>query len=361
MSAMSLSAMHRRLTTFVITLAWGLALPMSTLAAPAPVTVSVTPFPNNAAAPLLDFVTAGELVAFDLSLSNGGSTTTGVTFSGSAATAAPGAQSATYEGTLVTGGSAAGQAVCSDPEVSAVFSCSVGNLAGGATLHLRVIYRTPAMTPQTLPAVLTFSVAGTGNGAALPDGGNSRGDTFSGSAQVELVPLFRNGLTERGAAEYVQATGGAVIETASPITGADNPAWTKVTLHDFGAAAPFGTYGFLKEHDAGTAFPCPVSFCFGQASELDIFGGDPLPEPMMVELRLDNAKASVATPKKVTIYHVLDDGSYEKPFDTPCSFDEETGLPTVLPCGVSRTAASDDKNDYVFVFWLDENGYTRGG
>ncbi len=348
----SSSSLRRRLLAALTAGAWTLAVPFAALATPASVAFSITPYPNNADTLGPAFVTAGELAAFDIALQN----TSGSTFTSVNLTSTTSLAGTTYLGTIVTGGSAAGQVTCA-PATAAAFSCSLGNLAKGATLTLRVVYDTPDLPNQ----LLTFAVTGEGSGASTSDPGNSRGDTFTGSATIQLAPLFLDGAAQRGAAEYIPSNMGAVIETAGRITSATNPAWTRVTVAAPGADAPSGTFGYVKEHDAGTAgFGCPVAFCFGQASEIQYLGGNSASTPFKVELRLDNAKASVSTPKKVTIYHVTDSLAVERPFDVTCTFGTN-GYPTNAPCGVSKGTSADDKNDYVFIFWLDQNGYTRGG
>lgn len=346
------SSLRRRLLAALTAAAWTLAVPFAALATPASVAFSVTPYPNNADDLGPAFVTAGELAAFDIALQN----TSGSTFTSVNLTSTTSLPGTIYLGTLVTGGSAAGQVSCA-PATAAAFSCTLGNLAKDATLSLRVIFRTPNLQDQ----LLDFTVTGKGSGASTSDPGNSRGDTFDGTGTVELVPLFLDGADERGAAEYIPSNMGAVIETAGMgTTSATNPAWTKVTVYPPGADAPIGTFGYVKEHAAGTPdFECPANFCFGQASEIQYLGGDEASTPFKVELRLDNAKASVSTPKKVTIYHVPDAGPVERPFDVTCTFVGD--YPTNAPCGVSKATSSDDRTDFVFVFWLDRNGYTRGG
>ena len=329
-------------------------MPFAALATPADVGFSVTPYPDNGDDLGPAFVTAGELAAFDIALkNNSGSTFTSVNLTSTTSLAGT-----TYMGTIVTGGSAADQVSCA-PATAAAFSCSLGNLAKDATLTLRVVFKTPDLAGQ----LLDFIVTGKGSGAPSTDPNNSRGDTFTGTGTIELVPLFLDGADERGAAEYIPSGSGATIETAivDGKTNADNPTWTKITVYAPGADAPIGTFGYLKEHDGDTeGFECPAAFCFGQASEIQYLNGAEATTPFMVELRFDNAKASVSTPKKVTIYHVTDSGAVEKPFDVTCTLGTD-GKPTNAPCGVSRSTSTNDKTDFVFVFWLDQNGYTRGG
>ncbi|MEO8246719.1 MAG: hypothetical protein ABI622_06310 [Chloroflexota bacterium] len=346
------SSLRRRVVAALTAGAWTLAVPFAALATPANVGFTVTPYPHNADNLGPAFVTAGELAAFDIALQN----TSGSTFTSVNLTSETSLPGTTYMGTIVTGGSAAGQVSCA-PASAPAFSCSLGNLVQDATLTLRVVFDTPSLPGQ----LLDFTVTGKGSGASTRDPGNSRGDTFSGTATIELVPLFLNGAGERGAAEFIPSSMGAVIETAGMITSATNPAWTRVTVAAPGADAPTGTFGYLKEHDAGTpGFGCPAgASCFGQASEIQYLGGAEASTPFKVELRLDNAKASVSTPKKVTIYHVTDTLAVERPFDVTCTFAGD--YPTNAPCGVSKATSADDKNDYVFIFWLDRNGYTRGG
>lgn len=353
-------SLRRRLLAALTAGAWALATPFAAVATPASVDFSITPYPNIVDANGPAFITAGELVAFDVSFTNtSGSTFTGVDLSGTTTPAGA------YQYTLVTGGAAANQVACSAAAAGA-FTCSVGNLADGADVSLRVVYRTPAITflPDEPYRDFTLDVLGEGSGAPRTDGDNSRGDTFGGAATVRLVPIFENAITERGAAEYVPTNSGAVIETAGPVTDASNPAWTRVTVRPPGGDAPIGTFGFVKEYADGTpGIPCPAADCIGQAAEIRYLNGEEPTLPIKVEFRLDNAKAEAATPKKVEIFHVLDAGAgVEAIFgDTDqCTLNADK-VATNAPCWVSRATASDDKNDYVFVFWLDRNGFIRGG
>lgn len=329
------------------------------LAAVAPVAVAVAPYPNNAAGTLPAFVTNGELVGFDVTIGNGNSTTTGVTFTGAVSESPSVAADATYIGTFVMGGSAAGQVSCTQ---SGSFSCNVGNLSGGASLALRVVYRAPTLTSTEVGTRLTFTITGQGNGSTPNDkGNNSQGDTFTASASVDVVQLFANDAARRGVAALITDTSAFTRTTDPSGFGPSNPTLTEVRIPAFASQSeiPFGTSLWFTEFTAPGS-ECPAASCFGQTVDLHYFDGQPAPRPFRVTLTQDNVKSVVATPSKWTIYHVLDDGvTVEKPFDVTCSF--VNGLPTNAPCGEKRDKTKADKNDYYAIFWLTENGRIWGG
>lgn len=342
------------------------SLPSAVSAAQSPMTVSVTAYPNNAeptaVPPLPAFVTAGEYAAFDVTIGNPAASSTVTSVSVVGTTNMPAAFV-----DFVVMNDVAGQVDCEWLTSSGTLSCALGNFPAGRSVSIRVIFDTPNTAGQSL----MFSILGSSSGASTNDTpGQSRGDQFEDADSILLVPLFLNSTTERGAAEYIPVGTSAEIRTAGTTTSATNQALTILTIPAIGATtAPYGTYGFLKEWADLTSFPCPSgAVCHGQAVQLTLLEGQPHPSAFKVELRLDNVKADVATPKKWDIYHVLDtDGpdadtlrDVEMPFATTCAFGTD-GIPTNAPCGVSRVAAGDDKNDYIAVFWLTENGYIRGG
>lgn len=329
------------------------ALPQAVGAAPSPMTASVIPYPNNAEGALPAFVTEDEFAAFDITVGNpaGSSAVTGVSV------VAKANMPAAFYG-FVEISDPSNQATCSWTSPS--LSCSLGNFAAGTSVSVRVIFDTPS---EAAGETLTLSLEGVSSGASSSDRpGQSRGDTFKAVGSILLVERFIDGATERGAAEFIPSNLPAVIETAEEITSDENPTWTRAEVPAPGAAAPYGSFGFLKEHDDGTpGFDCPAgASCFGQAIEFKYLDGLAAPGPIRVTVRFDEAKAERSTPKKVTIYHVPTFGAVQRPFDVACVMDEND-LPLVTPCGESRTAASDDRDDFIFVFWLDRNGRIRGG
>lgn len=349
----------RRVPLAIITalaVVWLAALPA--LAAVAPVQVAVTPYPNNAAGTSPAFITNGELVAFDVSVANGTSTTTGVSFTAQVTESPSVAADATYVGTYVTGGSVAAQTTCSQ---SGSLACSVGNIPASGTLTLRAIYRAPTLLATEPNTALTFTITGHGNGATDSDKNNqSQGDTYSSSAVVEVVQLFANDASRRGVAAFINGTAEFTRSTDPSAFGPLNPTITRVRIPAFAAASeiPFGTALWFSEFTAASG-ECPAASCFGQTVDLHYFDGQVAPRPFEVTLTQDNVKSVVSTPAKWTIYHVLDNLSVEQPFDRTCTF--VNGLPTNAPCGVSRDKTQTDKNDYVAVFWLTQNGRIWGG
>jgi hypothetical protein len=333
------------------------ALPQAVGAAQSPMTASVIPYPNNAEntpdGTLPAFVTEDEFAAFDITVGNpaGSSSVTGVSVVATAN------MPAAFYGFVETN-DANNQVSCS--WTSPRLSCSMGNFAAGTSVSMRVIFNTPTgAAGQTL----TLALEGVSSGASSSDRpGQSRGDTFKADGAILLVERFIDGAAERGAAEFIPANLPAIIETADEFTSDANPTWSKAEVPAPGSVRPYGSYGFLKEHDDGTpGFECPAgASCFGQAIEFKYLDGLEAPAPIRVTVRFDEAKAERSTPKKVTIYHVPTFGVVQRPFDLTCVMGEDN-LPLVTPCGESRTAATDDKDDFILVFWLDRNGYTRGG
>lgn len=338
------------------------SFPASVAAAVSPMVATVTPYPDNAEPdalpdPLPAFVTAGEYAAFDITVANPATSSAVTNVSIVGTTNMP----ASFSSFVVTH-DPAGQVDCAWDATDGELACSLGNFAVGVSVSIRVIFDTPDSPGQTL----LFSVLGESAGASSSDApGQSRGDQFGDDAAILLVPLFLNDPVERGAAEFIPVGTAAQIRTAGTTTSPANPALTLVNVAPIpGDRAPFGTYGFLKEHADVTEFPCATGVtCHGQAVELQLLEGASFaPQAFLVEIRLDDVKANVATPKKWVIYHFIDGvATPEQPFDRTCVIDEETGFPTNAPCGVSRVAASDDKNDFIATFWLTENGYIRGG
>ncbi|MEO8510789.1 MAG: hypothetical protein ABI534_06055 [Chloroflexota bacterium] len=328
------------------------------VAAVAPVSVSVTPYPNNASGSDPAFITSGELVGFDVVISNGNSTTSGVSFTGAVGESPNVVANATYVGTYVTGGSVATQTTCSQ---SGSLVCTIGNIPGGGTLTLRAVYQTPTLLTAEEKTQLTFTITGQGSGSTGSDKNNqSQGDTYSASSVVEVVHLFANDGARRGVAAFISGAGAFTRSTDPSGFGPSNPTVTEVKIPAFAAASeiPAGTALWFSEFIAA-ATECPAAACFGQTVDLHYFDGQVAPRPFQVTLTQDNVKSFVASPSKWTIYHVLDNLSVEKPFDRTCAF--VNGLPTNAPCGVSRDKLSADKSDYVAVFWLTQNGRIWGG
>lgn len=349
----------RRVSLAIITalaIVWLAALPA--LAAVAPVQVAVSPYPNNAAGPSPAFITNGELVGFDVSISNGSSTTAGVSLSAAVTESPNVVADATYVGTYITGGSVAAQTTCSQ---SGSLACSVGNIPGGGTLTLRAVYQTPTLLASEPNTALTFTITGQGSGSTASDKNDqSHGDTYSSSAAVEVVHLFANDASRRGVAAFINGTGEFIRSTDPSGFGPLNPTVTQVKIPAFANAGeiPAGTAVWFTEF-TGASGECPAASCFGQTVDLHYFDGQVAPRPFEVTLTQDNVKSAVATPTKWTIYHVLDDLTIETPFDRTCTF--VNGVPTNAPCGVSRDKTRADKTDYVAVFWLTQNGRIWGG
>lgn len=354
-----LSAPGRRVPLVIISTSialWLMALPA--LAAVAPVGVAVTPYPNNAVGTTPAFVTNGELVAFDINIVNGNSTTTGVNFTGAVAESPEVAASATYAGTFIVGGSVAGQTTCSQ---SGSFSCSVGNIPGGGSLSLRAVYRAPTLLATEEKTSLTFTITGQGNGSTPSDkGNNSQGDTFTASASVDVVQLFANDAARRGVAAFISSLDAFSRTTDPSGFGPANPTVTRIDVPAFASQSeiPNGTALWFSEFFAPGS-ECPAAACFGQTVDLNYFDGATAPRPFRVTLTQDNVKSFVPTPTKWTIFHVLDDQTVERPFDRACTF--VGGLPTNAPCGELRDKTQSDRNDFFAVFWLTENGRIWGG
>lgn len=354
-----LHARGRRVPLAIIsasTALWLMALPA--LAAVAPVGVAVTPYPNNAVGATPAFITNGELVAFDIAITNGNSTTTGVTFTGAVAESPAVAGDATYVATYVMGGSIAAQTTCAQ---TGSFSCTVGNIPGGGTLSLRAVYRAPTLLSTEEKTALTFTITGQGNGSTPSDkGNNSQGDTFSSSASVDVVQLFANDAARRGVAAFISTLDSFTRTTDPSGFGAANPTVTRIDVPAFASPSeiPNGTALWFSEFFASSS-ECPAAACFGQTVDLHYFDGAPAPRPFRVTLTQDNVKSFVASPTKWTIFHVLDNGTVERPFDRACTF--AGGLPTNAPCGEQRDKTQADKTDFFAVFWLTENGRIWGG
>jgi hypothetical protein len=344
----------RRVTRFPSSLGVALALGMliQTAAAPAAllakvpdVPVTVTPVPNNATTTANAFVTAGDFVAFDVALTNDSpSTVAQLTMDATLAGPQP-----TYRGTFIVGGSLAAQTSCS---ASGAFACTVGNVASGGDLQLRVVYLT-----STTTGTLDAEFFGTSTGAPGSDPGTSHGDTFQASAAVDtLAPFSDTG--DKGTSGYVPPSGDD-LQTNPAGFGPQNPMWTRITVPAAALAnAQFGTTAFLQEASSFDGVVCPLDACFGQTSNLALAGGAHLPAPFKVEVRVDNAKKSTNL-QRWTLVHILDDKTSYEIVDTECAM--VGGVPTNAPCLESKGVAPDDKSDYVAVLWLLENGYIRNG
>lgn len=355
-----LSARGRRVPLAIITASITLGLTvLPALAAVAPVGVTVTPYPNNAVGATPAFITNGELVAFDIAITNGNSTTTGVTFTGAVAEGPAVVDDATYVATYIMGGSVAAQTTCAQ---TGSFSCTVGNIPGGGSLSLRAVYRAPTLLASEVKTSLTFTITGQGNGSTPSDkGNNSQGDTFTTSASVDVVQLFANDAARRGVAAFISSLDAFTRTTDPSGFGPANPTITRIDVPAFASQSeiPNGTALWFSEFFASSS-ECPAAACFGQTVDLHYFDGATAPRPFRVTLTQDNVKSVIATPSKWTIFHVLDDGTtVERPFDQACTF--VGGLPTNAPCGELRDKTQADKNDYFAVFWLTENGRIWGG
>ena len=308
---------------------------------------TLTPVPNNVN-PDTDnaFVTAGDYIAFDFTFEN--TDNANISQMSLADSFAAGDVVPTYIGTFKTGGTLASQTVCS---TGGEFSCNVGLVPDGATLDLRIVYRT-----TTTPGSFTLSVVGSTTGTPDTDPGTSHGDTFSVSTTVDTVDQFTD-TGDLGTSGYLPITGDE-LQTSLANFGPGNPMWTHVNVPAAAMAnLPIGDVGFLDEADSYPQAVCAAALkCFGQTSHISIAGGATMAAPFSVEIRMDNAKKFVSL-NKWTLIHFPDSGD---PADitTPCN--TTSGPPTNAPCIQVKKAASDDKNDYIALVWLLENGWIRG-
>lgn len=308
---------------------------------------SLTPVPNNVN-PATDhaFVTAGDYIAFDFTFQNTDSATISqMTLSD---TFAAGDQVPTYVQTFRTGGTLANQTVCS---TGGDFSCTVGQVPSGGTLDLRIVYLT-----NGTPGGFTLTVEGSTTGAPGSDPGTSHGDTFSSAVPIDTVSAFTD-TGDLGTSGYLPVSGDE-LQTTLANFGPANPMWTHVNVPAAAMAnLPIGDVGFLDEADSYPQAVCAAALkCFGQTSHISIAGGATMAAPFSVEIRMDNAKKFVSL-NKWTLIHFPDSGA---PADitTPCN--TTSGPPTNAPCIQTKRAASDDKNDYIALVWLLENGWIRG-
>jgi hypothetical protein len=311
--------------------------PLATLAAvPQNVDVIVSAIPG-------DFVTVNHFVAFDVAITNGsGSTVAQLSIVDSLSGDAAG----TLRGVLITGGNAAGQTSCT---TAGGLSCYAGNMANGATMSLRVIYQ--ATSTGTLTVDFVGSSTGTPGGNT--DGGNSHGDTFDGTASIDVLSEFDASSAAGQSTQGYIPDAGDTLETSAVNFGSANPLVTEVVI----PAAAVGTQGYLASVREGL-FPgsstCPLKKgCFGQASELTVNGGATLDAPITVTFIASNAKAFTPL-SQWTILHSATLTS------TPIVLPACSGS-VVVNCVVSKNYVSGSKIDYIAVLRLDHNGWIRQG
>lgn len=308
---------------------------------------SLTPIPNRVnPATQHAFVTAGDYIAFDFTFENlDNSTISQMAIDDSFAQddVVP-----TYVQTFKTGGTLVDQTTCS---TGGDFSCTVGQVVSGATLQLRIVYLTSAT-----PGQFTLTVAGSTTGAPGSDPGTSHGDTFGKSVTIDTVSTFTN-TGDLGTSGYLPPTGDELQTTLSNF-GPSNPMWTHVTVPAAAMAnLPIGHVAFLDEADSYPQAVCDAALkCFGQTSHISVAGGATMAAAFSVEVRMDNAKKFVPL-NKWTLRHFPDSGAAAD-ITTPCTM--VAGAATNAPCLQTKFAAADDKNDYVGIVWLLQNGWIRG-
>jgi hypothetical protein len=312
------------------------AAPLSTLAAvPQNVHVGVTTIPDS-------FVTVGHYVAFDVAIEND----SGQTLPQLSIVDRASGGGSVLAGALVTGGSVKGQTSCT---AALTLSCYAGNMADGATLTLRVVYKVTAVGSLTVHFVGTT----TGNPNGDSDGGHSHGDTFDGAASIDVLSEFDASSQAGASTQGYIPDDGDTLQTSEANFGADNPVVTRVVI----PGAAVGELGYLASVSEGN-FPgstaCPLrKGCFGQSSELIVNDGATLDAPITITFISYNAKAFTPL-SQWTIVHS----------------DTLTSTPTALPacsrsvtinCVSSKDYYNGSKTDYVAVLLLDHNGWIRQG
>jgi hypothetical protein len=232
---------------------------------------------------------------------------------------------------------------CGQDVYDAPLNCDLGALAAGGDASVTVAYQTDGSDDDAGVTVRWESV-GTGSGP----GDNSRGDVLGlifddNTLTTDILPptqMSADGLNYSG---QFLLEDGVVVDNA-PINGRSNQAQTIVH-------SPAEFIAVTVEDGEGVDQTCPTGYtgCVLQASEIHVGDGSNAYGLFKVEVIFDKTILVGVNFKKLTVLHVLDDGSVQEiPQSRSCSG-------TVI-CVMSESQSGGHAK---FTMYFDQNGFVK--
>jgi uncharacterized repeat protein (TIGR01451 family) len=289
--------------------------PRFTLAADPSVDVTVVSLPSS--------VTAGQVVAYDVTVVNNG--TNRINHLEAVAEVPAGA---TLMAVLPSTGCI----------VADSLRCELAQLdGGGGRWNFRAIVQTPPTGDSVKFEITVFTGEGAGDSA-----GAAHKDAFPGSAETTLL----SSSDPNSSAAYYLPGGGSAAATcdiwAATALSAGDPQCTQVIVGATARGVPVA----VGELTGGLVCPDGLA-CFTQFSDLDVAGGTP--QPFIALVRLDKAQLKGHGPK-VQFVHLFD--------DKPAELLPTCSTPLELDCVRSVTKMRD--GDLVATIALSSNGGIKG-
>lgn len=232
---------------------------------------------------------------------------------------------------------------CGEDVYDAPLDCNIGALGAYGDVSLTVAYLTDGSDDDAGITVRWESV-GLGSGS----GDNSRGDVLSQIFDDDPDTTDIDPPTQMSA-DGVDYSGrfltsvGAVVDNAA-INGASNQAQTIVH-------APAAFIAVTVEDGADVDQTCPTGYtgCVLQASEIHVGDGSNAYGLFKVEVIFDKTILSGVNFKKLTVLHVLDDGSVQEISQSrSCNGTAICATSTSLPGGHAK-----------FTMYFDQNGFVK--
>ena len=286
-------------------------------------------------------VTAGEPVAYFVTVANGGSSTVNhVTLE---AVTPPGF---TYLRSLTT------QGTCNAAPAVNPF-CELGQYAPGPASLVVLIFDTLATAPLG-PFTFTVTVNAGEGPSDQPHAAHQ--DTFTANALTTVL-----GVSDDLSVHYIVPEGDDI--TTGGLFGATalstaNPQGTLANV----PATPFGLPGSVSEFGSADDY-CPAEFgddCFGQVSAVSVGGGVVLDPYLIVQVRFDSSVTpNGLNDRKLLIIHWFDPyptAGYEE-ISTMCS--DATPASSELPCRLPAQRMED--RDWLVTIYMESNGFIIGG
>jgi hypothetical protein len=279
-------------------------------------------------------VSPGETVAFSVSLTNQDSSTISQL------------SLTTNDPTLTVASATSADGKCA---TTSPLSCAFRNLKFGTTVSAFVV-----LNAKNANFGVQFRWDTTGQ--AGDKGGNSHGDSFywpySGVTTTPGTPIAVgvNGDTTNYRSRYVLTKTQQQVFNNQSINSTNKQS-TQVNAPNTGIPVT------VQDGPGGPACPASV-VCFGEASVIEVNGGQPFPGGFQVILQFDSSEIpGGVNANNIQIYHTWD-GPPAPGFETiptRCTF--SGGVPTSLPC---LTAKKINGNDLQVTIWTTHNGVIHG-